>query len=549
MSAIWLDRINALIRHIVIIIMICLAKSVAQSAETQVGVRYFSIEFYYRGSVERDQQYLKWFESELGQRRGVRLIRYDLDQVPTAKERLAHIANYFKANVEFKPALYGCKFFRNQWSSEQAFRQDLRTLLRMDVYGRAGCPHCAEAKVYLKQLQTTYPGLEVVYHEITTEPGAADAVQQLAQRYRQGATSVPVFHFCQRLIVGFDDIANSRQRIEEELNRWSYVVKQQSSQSNSAVFQNRTTSLIAIPLPVLPSITAQTEEPTTETEEFLPLPGEALPLSGELPLPSDGQGDSQDESTSPAPAGRTITLPVFGKLNLNDTGMPLFTIAIGLVDGFNPCAMWVLVFLLSILVNIKSRWRMLVIAGTFVTVSGVVYFMFMAAWLSLFMFVGLLRPVQIGLALLAIFVGSVHVKDFFAFKKGLSFSIPEFAKPGIYARVRKVLNAEHLAGAMFSVVTLAIMVNIVELLCTAGLPALYTEILTVQEYPAWKNYAYLVLYNLAYMFDDGLMVCIVVLTMSKTRMQETHGRWLKLLSGLVILILGLVMLLKPDWLV
>ena len=151
--------------------------------------------------------------------------------------------------------------------------------------------------------------------------------------------------------------------------------------------------------------------------------------------------------------------------------------------------------------------------------------------------------------MLAIFVGSVHVKDFFAFHKGLTLSIPESAKPGIYARVRQIIHAEKLAGAMAGVIVLAVLVNIVELLCTAGLPALYTEILTVQQLPPWKNYAYLALYNVAYMFDDSLMVLVVVLTMQKTRLQETQGRWLKLISGLVILALGLVMLFKPEWLV
>lgn len=228
--------------------------------------------------------------------------------------------------------------------------------------------------------------------------------------------------------------------------------------------------------------------------------------------------------------------------------MPLFTVIVGLVDGFNPCAMWVLLFLLSILVNVKDRWRILAVAGTFVLISGMAYFAFMAAWLNIFMLIGLLRPIQVLLALLAIFIGSVHIKDFFAFKRGISFSIPDAAKPGIYDRVRRVVNAENLWAAMIGVTLLAVFVNIVELLCTAGLPALYSQILTLQGYPMWKNYAYLLLYNVAYMFDDSLMVGIVVVTLGKRKMQEQHGRWLKLVSGCVIAALGLVMLVRPDWL-
>lgn len=266
---------------------------------------------------------------------------------------------------------------------------------------------------------------------------------------------------------------------------------------------------------------------------------------GDLPIGDDPESETPGVEEEEADF---IDLPLFGKVKVSETGMPLFTIAVGLVDGFNPCAMWVLIILLSILVNLKNRLRILLVAGTFVLISGIAYFLFMAAWLQVFMMVGLLRPIQIALGILAIVVGGIHVKDFFAFKKGISLSIPESAKPGIYRRVRSIINAEHLFGALVAASVLAVMVNIVELLCTAGLPAIYTEILTLQNYsPAW-NYAYLGLYILAYMFDDALMVAIVTYSLSKTKLQETQGRWLKLVSGLVILVLGLIMLISPSWL-
>jgi uncharacterized membrane protein HdeD (DUF308 family) len=228
--------------------------------------------------------------------------------------------------------------------------------------------------------------------------------------------------------------------------------------------------------------------------------------------------------------------------------MPLFTLAIGLVDGFNPCAMWVLLLLLSILVNVRDRWRMLAIAGTFVAVSGAAYFAFMAAWLNVFEWIGYLRPVQVALGLVAVAIGCVHVKDFFAFHRGVSLSIPAAAKPGIYARIRRIVTAENLPAAIAGAFTLAVLVNVVELLCTAGLPALYTSVLSRQGFSAAGRYGYLGLYIAAYMFDDALMVAGVVATMSRMRLEETGGRWLKLVSGVVILALGLVMLLRPEWL-
>ena len=110
------------------------------------------------------------------------------------------------------------------------------------------------------------------------------------------------------------------------------------------------------------------------------------------------------------------------------------------------------------------------------------------------------------------------------------------------------MTAQILWGALIGVTVLAVLVNMVELLCTAGLPALYTGVLTLQGLPSWQNYAYLALYIAAYIFDDTLMVVLVVWTMKKTKMQESQGRWLKLISGVAIVVIGLIMLFRPSWL-
>jgi glutaredoxin len=258
--------------------------------------------------------------------------------------------------------------------------------------------------------------------------------------------------------------------------------------------------------------------------------------------------DQNTQAATPPPAVESVQSKWFGELRVRELGLPLFTIVIGLLDGFNPCAMWVLLFLLSLLVNLQDRRKMALIAGTFVLVSGVVYFAFMAAWLNMFLLIGLSRPVQVGLGGIALFVGAVNMKDFFALHHGITLSIPESAKPGLYTRVRGILQAEHLAGAIAGIVVLAGLVNLVELLCTAGFPALYTQILTLQQMPSWEYYGYLGLYNLAYILDDSLMVMIAVVTLSRRKLQERAGRWLKLVSGIVMAALGGLLLIKPDWL-
>jgi glutaredoxin len=249
-----------------------------------------------------------------------------------------------------------------------------------------------------------------------------------------------------------------------------------------------------------------------------------------------------------APAPRTEVETAFGTLSASRLGLPLFTIALGLLDGFNPCAMWVLLFLLSLLVRLQDRKRMAIIAGAFVIVSGLVYYAFMAAWLNVFQAVGLTATVRWVLGGVAIVIGAFNVKDFFAFGRGPSFSIPSSAKPGLYARVRAVLDADVLATSLMAVAALAVAVNLIELLCTAGLPAIYTAVLTQHALEPAAYYAYLGLYIVGYIFDDSVMVATAVFALNRRKLTERAGRWLKLLSGAVMLLLGIVLIARPDWL-
>ena len=239
---------------------------------------------------------------------------------------------------------------------------------------------------------------------------------------------------------------------------------------------------------------------------------------------------------------------LFGTLSASRLGLPLFTLLLGLLDGFNPCAMWILLFLLSLLVRLHDRRRMALIAGTFVLVSGAVYYAFMAAWLNVFLAVGLSQPVRWMLGVLALLIGALNVKDFVAWGHGPSLQIPAGAKPGLYARARKILQSPTLPGSLVAVAALAVVVNVVELLCTAGLPALYTAVLARQELPPAAHYGYLGLYIVGYIADDALMVTLAVMALGSHKMTESTGRWLKLLSGLVMVGLGAVLLLKPQWL-
>lgn len=246
---------------------------------------------------------------------------------------------------------------------------------------------------------------------------------------------------------------------------------------------------------------------------------------------------------------RRMPLAPQGVLNLQRLGLPAFTLALGLLDGFNPCAMWVLLFLLSLLVHWRDRRRLALVAGTFVLVSGAVYYAFMAAWLNVFLVLGLSRPLQLLLGGIAVLIGLVNLRDASRQGGGYTLAIPQAAKPGIVARMRSVLQRRSLAPALLGVAMLAGVVNLVELLCTAGLPAVYTAVLSQQSLPAWAHYSYLGLYILGYIADDALMVTLAVWALGNQRLSTASGRRLKLMSTVVMLGLGLVLLLRPGWLI
>ena len=243
-----------------------------------------------------------------------------------------------------------------------------------------------------------------------------------------------------------------------------------------------------------------------------------------------------------------IVLPLIGSMDITDLGFPLFTLVIGLLDGLNPCAMWVLLFLLSLLVHLQDRRRMALIAGTFVLVSGAVYFLFISAWLNLLQWVGLSSTLRWILVALALLIATINISDFFRRDQNFTLSIPASAKPKLYSRMRHLMNTRALTPALLGVATLAVVVNGVELLCTAGFPAMYTAILVQQELTPLAHYGYLGIYILGYIADDALMVTTAVLALSSRKLTDSSGRWLKLISGIVMACLAAVMLWQPAWL-
>lgn len=252
-----------------------------------------------------------------------------------------------------------------------------------------------------------------------------------------------------------------------------------------------------------------------------------------------------------APLGATaeaerIRVPGLGDVDAARFSLPVLTLLLAGLDAFNPCAFFVLLFLLSMMAHQNSRGRMLAVGGIFVLFSGLMYFAFMAAWLNVFQLLGQLAWVTAAAGIVAVLVGALNVKDFFAFKQGPSLSISEAGRQNIFRRTRAILAAERLAPMLAATALLAVAANFYELLCTAGLPMVFTRMLTLAEPSGAARYGYLALYNVIYVLPLAAIVAVFARTLGVRKLDERQGRLLKLLSGIMMLGLGALLLVAPE---
>lgn len=253
------------------------------------------------------------------------------------------------------------------------------------------------------------------------------------------------------------------------------------------------------------------------------------------------------ENVTPEKPAEGLVVDVFGsRINLREMGIPLSTVVIGLADGFNPCAFFVLTMLLSFMIYARSRTKMLVIGLTFVFISGFVYFMFMTAMFSAIRAINEIRLVAMVGGVIALAIGLINLKDVFFMKKGISLTIPESKKPGLYKRMRELLKSESMVKLWVSTVILAFVANSYELLCTAGFPIVYGNLLNTQQLDMWTSIAYIALYNFFYVLPLLAIVLLFVKSMGGRKLTEDQGELLKSISGIMMLGFGVLLIVDPH---
>ena len=362
---------------------------------------------------------------------------------------------------------------------------DGRSLIHLYFFWSEKCPHCLKARPDVLAIDKEFDWLKLHSLQLVDNPQNVQRYINMAALFGNDARSVPTFMFCGNLLSGYDRMETTGQQLKSFLQACHRFVEQENP-DNSTRFAAQ-----------------------------------------------------QEGATS-------LDIPFLGSISSDEYSLPILTVFIAGMDAFNPCAFFVLLFLLSMMVHSRSRRRMALIGGIFVFFSGAIYFLFMAAWLNLFIYLGELRLITLVAGAIAVLIALVNIKDYFWFKRGFSLSIADDEKPKLIDRIRQLLRLDSITTVIVATVILAVVANSYELLCTAGFPMVYTRILTLRSLPVESYYLYLLFYNLIYILPLLTIVAVFTIKLGSRKLSEQEGMVLKLLSGIMMLMLGGLLIVSPE---
>ncbi len=389
----------------------------------------------------------------------------------------------------------------NTWmvGTVQAQALDQSTSDQVDIYmfWGDGCPHCAKAKPYFEGLAKDNPQIVLHFFEVWNDKSNRDYFITFSQSHGFEPTGVPTIFIGDQYWVGFND------QIQTEIGEAVKKCFIDTCQDPALIVGARQDQVQPEPVPT---------------------PNPVLP------------GNS------------AITVPLLGSINLEHQSLFVSTLLIALVDGVNPCSIWVLTMLLALTLHTGSRKKIVIIGLIFITVTALIYALFILGLFSIMSVLPFRGIIQVIVAIIAVIFGIINIKDYFWYKEGISLTIADENKPGLYRKMRKAVDAKDsfwgLAGAT---VVLAAGVSLVEFSCTAGFPVLWTNLIHSQQVP-WITFAILLLlYMVIYQLDELIIFFTAVFTLKATKLEEKEGRILKLIGGVLMFTLASVMLIKPEW--
>ncbi len=388
--------------------------------------------------------------------------------------------------------------------------KDYNNEVNLYLFYSSTCPHCAREKEYLKEIETKYKNLNIYKYEISEE-GISDLFELVNESLEDDNQYIPYTIIGTNSLVGFNDY--TKDKINEYIKLCSkydcYDVVKEAKEKGV-------------------SLTSEVHyaKKKLETE-----------------IKKENKNKNKKEESS------KMKVPLLGKIDVKKVSLPLIALSIGLVDGFNPCAMWVLIFLISMLIGMKNRKRMWIIGFTFLFTSAFIYLLFMSAWLSITVNFTRIRIVQILIALVALIGAIVNFRSFDKERKkdaGCQV-VNDNKRKNIINKIKKFTTEKSLFLALLGAASLAISVNIVELACSAGLPLLFTNILALNHLSLPLYILYMILYMIAFLLDDIIVFTVAMFTLKLTGISNKYNKYSHLIGGLIMLIIGVLMIIKPEW--
>lgn len=356
------------------------------------------------------------------------------------------------------------------------------------------CPHCHAESIFLAKLEPKYPSLQIKKFGVDISDENLELMMRFAKAYKiSGAdsTGVPQTYIGDGVIVGYIDDDTTGAMIEEK-------VKSCIEHGCNDPYAN-----------VLLSEGNQTTNATV-IETYI------------------------------------INYPIIGRIDMRTVSLPTLSVLLGLLDGFNPCAMWVLIYLITMLAGTKDRRRMILIVGTFVFASGLWYFLILSGWLKLWEILSWTDLTRVIVGIVAVGAGLVNLKDYITLPKAVCKVTDAASQSKIMKRIDEITKPSAVPATLFGIVILAFTVNTVEFACSAGFPATFTRILALNQLPALSYYLYILIYIFFYMLDDMIVFSAAVITLSSTDFSSKYGKVSQLIGGIVLLALGLLLIFMPQ---
>lgn len=383
----------------------------------------------------------------------------------------------------------------------------------IDVYlfWREGCVHCERAIEFLRRVETDQPQARVHYFEVSRNAANRDVLIAYADRRKIADLAVPFIVIGDEAIVGWggDEFTGG--------------------------------PLMARIWTCMQAACPDSLGPLLREAGLLAPAAAATSATGEPPAPA-----SAPAAVMRASLPETVSLPFVGEVRLATLSLPALTVFLGALDGFNPCAMWTLVFLIGLLLGMKDRARMWILGSAFIGASAAVYFLFMSAWLNALLLIGMVVWVRAGVALVALGGGAYYLREYFANPEAVCKVTAPENRQRVLGRLRALASEQRFWIALGGIVALAFAVNLIELFCSAGIPAVYTQVLALSKLPAWEYYAYLSLYIFIFMLDDLIVFVVAMKTLQVAGVTTRYVRFSHLVGGVVLLLIGALLLLRPE---